>query len=130
MIAVRDRLDQFGDAEIAVVFFDSTDRLADYRRNLDIPDRIRLLADPDRRSYQAFRIGRGSWWRVWGPKTIKKYLRLIRDGRDYHRHEAGTDTLQLGGDFVIDPTGHMSYAYRPPDPDSRPPVDDLIRSLA
>ncbi len=130
MIAVRDRLDQFADAEIVVIFFDSTDRLDAYRENFDIPDRVRLLTDPERNAYEAFRIGRGSWWKVWGPKTIKKYLSLIRQGRTYQKHEAGSDTLQLGGDFVIGPDQHMTYVYRPPDPDSRPPVDDLVAALA
>lgn len=94
-----------------------------------VRDRIDQFADPDRTAYDAFRVGRGIWWKVWGPKTIKKYVSLIRKGRTYQRHQSGSDTLQLGGDFVIGPDKHMTYVYRPPDPDSRPPVDDLVAAL-
>ena len=130
MAAVRDHLDQLGDAEVAVVFFDGTDRLDQYREHFDVPERIRLLADPDRRAYAAMGIGRGPWWRVWGPRTVLGYLRLMRQGRSYQRHEAGSDTLQLGGDFVVGPDGTMAYVFLPPDPDSRPPVEDLVAAVA
>ncbi len=124
---MRDRLDSFGGAEVAVVFFDSTDRLGAYRAHLELPARIRLLADPDRRTYEAFGIGRGAWWRVWGPGTVLAYARLAAAGRRIERHRG--DPLQLGGDVVISPDGRVSYLYRPPDPDSRPPVEDLLRAL-
>ena len=124
---MRDRLDRFGDAEVAVVFFDSTDRLGAYRAHLDLPPRIRLLADPDRRTYEALGIGRGPWWRVWGPRTLLAYARLAARGRRVQRHRG--DSLQLGGDMVISRDGLVSYLYRPPDPDSRPPVEDLVHAL-
>lgn len=128
MVAVRDRLADFGDAELAVVFFDSTDRLGAYRENFAIPDRMRLLADPERLAYTAFGVGRGPWWKVWGPRTFLAYAKLIAAGRSYHRHES--DSLQLGGNFVVGPEGRMTYVFRPPDPDARPPVDDLVAAVA
>lgn len=126
---MSEHLDRLGDAEVAVVFFDSTDRLSDYRRSFDIPDRINLLADPDRIAYRALGIGRGPWWRVWGPKVVLGYLRLVRQGRSYQRHASGSDTLQLGGDAVIGADGRFTYVFRPPDPDARPPVEDLIAAV-
>lgn len=124
---MRERLDRFGDAEVAVVLFDSTDRLGAYRAHLHLPERIRLLADPDRRTYEAFGIGRGPWWRVWGPRTLLAYARLAARGRRIQRHRG--DPLQLGGDVVISRDGRVSYLYRPPDPDARPPVEDLVQAL-
>lgn len=124
---MRDRLDEMGDAEVGVVFFDSTDRLGDYRRNFELPDRIRLLADPDREAYDAMGISRGSWWDVWGPRTWLAYVKLMVKGRRYHRHRG--DSLQLGGDFVVGPDQRMAYVCLPPDPDARPPVDELIAAL-
>lgn len=122
-----ERLDEFGDADIAVVMFDGTARLPEYRSHHGIPERVRLLADPDRLAYEAFSLSRGSLWAVWGPKTWLAYLRLIRGGRKYQRHEG--DTLQLGGDFVVGRSGIVTYAYRPPDPDARPSVDALLAAL-
>ena len=127
MLAVRDRLDELGDAEVAVVFFDGTDRLDDYRAHHGVPAGITLLADPDRRAYDALDLGRGSWWKVWGPRTFLAYARLIGKGRRYERHRG--DSLQLGGDIVIGPDGRLAYVNRPPDPDARPPVDDLVNAV-
>lgn len=124
---MRDRLDELGDAEVVVVFFDGTDRLAAYRAHHDLPSRIRLLADPERRVYEALGIGRGSWWRVWGPRTLLAYGRLVARGRRYERHRG--DSLQLGGDVVIGPDGLLRAVHRPADPDARPTVDELVRDL-
>ncbi len=123
-----ERLDEFDGATVSVVFFDATDRLGDYRRHHGVPDAIRLVADPERRVYDAFGIDRGSWWRVWGPRTIRAYARLLGRGRRYHRHEG--DSLQLGGDVVVGADGRVVEVFRPPDPDARPSVDELLAALA
>ncbi len=39
------------------------------------------------------------------------------------------DTLQLGGDFVVDRAGVLVYASRSTRPDDRPPVDNLIAAV-
>ena len=53
MIAVRDQLDQFGDATVAVVTFADPARLAAYRNLLRLP--FDVLADPDRNLYRGAR---------------------------------------------------------------------------
>ena len=40
----------------------------------------------------------------------------------------GRDTLQLGGDFVVNPDGIVTYA-RPQRRDDRPPVSVLVDEL-
>ena len=50
MIAVRDHLDQFADAKIAVVTFAAPDRLAAYRTQLRLP--FDVVADTDRTLYR------------------------------------------------------------------------------
>jgi hypothetical protein len=40
----------------------------------------------------------------------------------------GSNTLQLGGDFVADPAGIVAYS-RPQRRDDRPPVVELLRAL-
>ncbi|HUF84985.1 MAG TPA: hypothetical protein VMQ81_10385, partial [Acidimicrobiia bacterium] len=70
---------------------------------------------------------RGPWWKVWGPKALLTYVRLVRAGRRLER--PSEDTLQLGGDFVVGRDGAMAYAYRSTAPDDRPPVDALIEAV-
>lgn len=124
-----DRLDALGllgSVELSVVFFDNTDRLGDYRTHHQLPDEVRLVADPERRAYAAFDFGRGSWWKVWGPRTFLRYASLLRGGRRYHRHRPGSDTLQLGGDVVIGRDGRIAAIHRPDEPDARVDVAELI----
>jgi peroxiredoxin len=119
---VRDRLSEFGDAEIVVVAFAAPDRVAAYQRERLAP--LAVLVDPTRAVYRAYGLGRGSVRKVWGPKTWWAYAKLIRRGR--HFQLPTEDTLQLGGDFVVGRDGRLVYVFRSDDPDDRPTVDDLL----
>ena len=122
---MRDRLDEFSDAAVAVISFSAPAQVADYQRRQLAP--LDVLVDEDRRAYAAFDLGRGSVIKVWGPKSWMAYGRLLRQGR--HLQRPTEDTLQLGGDFVIDRDGRIAYAYRSEDPDDRPPVDTLLTAV-
>jgi peroxiredoxin len=122
---VRDRLDEFGAAAVAVITFGATERVAAYQRDQLAP--LTVLVDDDRRTYRAYGLGRGSVWKVWGPKIWWAYAKLIRRGRRFRR--PSEDTLQLGGDFVVGRDGRIAYAFYSDDPDDRPPVDDLVAAV-
>ena len=123
---MRDRLNEFGDAVVVVVTFSAPAYVASYQRERLAP--LTVLIDEDRSSYRAFGLGRGSVWRVWGPKVWRAYFRLLRQGRKLER--ATEDTLQLGGDFVVGRGGRLVYSFRSTDPDDRPTVDDLVRAVS
>jgi hypothetical protein len=53
--------------------------------------------------------------------------RRLRAGRRPRLPPA--DTLQLGGDFVVNPEGRVACAYRSAGPDDRPSVDDLVTAV-
>jgi hypothetical protein len=125
VIAVRDHLDQFGDAEIAVVTFAAPRTLAGYRRRLQLP--FTVLSDEDRALYRLFEVGRGSLWRVWSPGTLAEYARLFLRGKRPQRPTE--DTRQLGADAVVSRDGRLRYLARPPSPDARPPVSELVAAL-
>jgi hypothetical protein len=127
VLAVSEHLDDLDPVDLAVVHFDQTDRLGEYRRFHGLPDRVRLLADPDRMLHGLFAIGRGSWWKVWGPRTFVAYARLIRRGDRYHRHRG--DSLQLGADIVIAADGTVSTIFRPSDPDDRPSLEAVAAAV-
>ena len=124
---MSEHLDELEPVDVTVVHFDQVDRLADYRRHLDLDERIRLLTDPGRTLYEALGIGRGRWWRVWGPRTVVAYARLLRRGRGYRRHRG--DSLQLGGNVVLADRGRVAWTSRPAEPDDRPTVDELAAVL-
>jgi hypothetical protein len=87
---------------------------------------VPVLADPERRVYRAYGLGRGPWWRMYGPRVLWGYLRRIPRGARVHLHG---DTLQRGGDFVIAPDGSVLLAHVGRDPFDRPPVDALLGAV-
>lgn len=95
-------------------------------RGLRVP--FPVLVDADRRSYRAWGMSRSSIAGVWlDPRVWARYLGQLARGERLLR--LGKDTLQLGGDFVVDSSGFVSYA-RAQRRDDRPPVLTLIAELA
>ena len=125
---MRDRIDDLGDrATVALVTFTDAASLTDYdeRNHLGFT----LLRDPDRISYRAFGLGRGSFGRVWGLRAARRYVEILRaDGIGGLRRPT-EDPRQLGGDFVIDTTGRLVWGFWGEGPDDRPTVDDLVSAV-
>ena len=87
-----------------------------------------VLADPQRKAYHAFGLGRLAWHRVFSLATLRLYLKLFRKGlarRDYGE----TDIYQAGGDFLIDRNGSILFAHRSVDPADRPSVATLLKAI-
>lgn len=122
---MRSRLEEFGDAEVVVICFSAPDHVAAYQREQLAP--MTVLVDENRSTYRAYGFGRGSVRRVWGLRTWRAYVRLVRTGRRFQRPTE--DTLQLGGDVVVDRGGTISYVFRSSEPDDRPSVDELLDAV-
>ncbi len=122
---MRDRLDELGDTVVAAITFADVGRLAAHREHLGL--RFSLLADPERILYRRFGLDRAPLVRIYNPGTLRLYAQLLRRGHRLRRPL--DDTRQLGGDFVIDATGHLATAFRPRSPDDRPAVDDLVAAV-
>jgi hypothetical protein len=125
VIAVRDHLDRFGDAEIAIVTFASRERLATYRAHLHLP--FPVVSDPDRALYRLLGAERGTRRRIWSAGTLRMYGRLMRNGRRLQRPTE--DIRQLGADAVVGRDGRLRFLSLPAGPDARPPIGDLIAAL-
>ena len=125
MIAVRDHLEQFGDAHIAIVTFAAPERLAAYRDHLGLP--FSVVSDVDRRLYALLGAIRGSNRQVWSYGTLRMYARLLRRGRRLTRPTE--DVHQLGADAVVGRDGVLRYLSLPSTPDARPPISELIAAL-
>ena len=114
------------DTVAVFVVHDDPDRVrAGILRELDVPWPV--LIDLDRRAYRAWGLRRSNLAGVWlDPRVWGRYARLIAAGE--RPRLLGRDTLQLGGDFVVDPAGVITYA-RPQRRDDRPPVGILLTEL-
>jgi peroxiredoxin len=111
---------------VIVVSFAQPDQLLRYQDDHQWP--FVILADPDRAAYKAFSLPRLSWWRVFSPRTLALYARLIREGkrrRDYGKE----DIQQAGGDFLVDREGKILFAHRSRDPSDRPSPEKLLEQI-
>jgi hypothetical protein len=126
VIAVRDRLVEFGDATIVVVTFAPPERLAAYRAHLDLP--FDVVADVGRTLYALLGAERGTNRQVWSLGTLRMYARLLRRGRRLQR-PAGDDIHQLGADAVVGRDGVLRLVSLPATPDARPSIDTLLAAL-
>ena len=122
---MSDRLAEFSGAAVVLITFTRPRNLRGFRRRLGLA--YSVLADETRAVYHVYGLQRGSWWRVWGLKSVRAYGRLFRQGRRLERPTG--DTIQLGGDFVIDRDGRLAYAYRPTGPHDRPSVNELLDAV-
>lgn len=122
---MRDRIDELGDAEVALVLFARQRNLRGYRNRNGIP--YTVVTSEDRAAYRAYGLGRTSAWRAYGWRIVGRYAELLRKGRGFER--PGEDTRQLGGDFVVAPGGSLAYAFRSSGPDHRPSVDELVAAV-
>jgi peroxiredoxin len=86
-----------------------------------------FLLDPDHAAYRAYGLEH-SLARAWGLNVWWRYAQLLLAGRQWRGIQG--DSGQLGGDFIVDPTGTIRLAYRSHDPADRPPVSRLLAALA
>ena len=126
MLAVREHIGHFGDANIVIVTFAAPGRLAAHREHLDIP--FTVVADIDREMYRLLGAERGSRRQIWSLGTLRMYVGLVRRGRRLRKPTE--DVHQLGADAVVGRDGRLRYLSLPSTPDARPPVADLIAALA
>lgn len=114
--------DQRGVA-IAVVSFAEPMKLLQYQQSHRWP--FIMLADPQRRAYEAFALKRLTWFQVFSPAALKLYWKLLRGGMRQERYE-GDDIYQSGGDFLLDREGNVLFAHRSQNPADRPAVALLL----
>lgn len=85
-----------------------------------------LLMDRDKRSYQAFGL-ENSVAGAWSLRTLWFYTKAFFSGRQLKGIKG--DPNQLGGDFIIDQSGKLSYIYRSKASIDRPAIEDVLQEL-
>ena len=81
---------------------------------------------PERNSYQLLGLER-SFWNSWGPRQLWYYARAVLRGQELSEYRG--DTLQMGGNLIVDRTGRIRYLYRSRASTDRPAVTDLLDIL-
>lgn len=87
-----------------------------------------VLIDESRDVYRAYGMLAGKIRDVWGPRTWWAYLKELAAGR--LPKASRSDTLQLGGDVLIDPSGIVRLHHVGTGPADRPSVATLLRVRA
>lgn len=108
-----------------VVTFDSEAAARNYVRatGLTWP----LLLDTAKAQFAAYGMTRGSWWSIYSPASIWKYLRLMAKGQKPGR--PGEDWRQLGGDILIDPDRIIRMHHLSESPHDRPSVQSILDTV-
>ena len=106
--------------------FATPERLRSYQEIKQWP--FPLYADPDRKVYEAFELRRLSWWKLFGPRVVLKYLKLLFKGGRLQR-TPGDDIAQGGGDFLVTIAGGLMYEFRSDDPADRPTIKELKKAV-
>ncbi len=83
-----------------------------------------LLLDEDQKLYDAYGLSAGTWWAIYKPGSVWKYLSLMFKGT--RPGKPGKDWRQLGGDVLIDPEGIVRLHHVSADPHDRPTVKSLV----
>jgi hypothetical protein len=111
---------------VVIISFAEPMRLVSYQEQHRWP--FTILADPQREVYEAFELKPLSWFRVFSPSVLNLYFKLWRRGLKQEAYR-GEDIYQSGGDFLLDHTGKVLYAYCGRSPADRPTPQKLLQEI-
>jgi len=122
----KDEIDAIGGAVILVAYDERSLLGAKMLHDLELP--YPLVLDRDRVAYGAWGLGRTNLFgAMLSPSLNWRYFRLLLAGERFLGF--APDMLQLGGDFVVDPAGQVSFGYRMRNNGDRAPVATLVARL-
>ena len=114
-------------AQVLVVSFTPPDKAAAYLAKYPVP--FPVACDPERKGYTAFGLGRATWGRIFGLRSVLGYLGIMLRGWMPRKPLPKDDPLQLGGDFVLDGQRRIVLARPSSDPTDRPTGAELLEAV-
>jgi hypothetical protein len=112
--------------DVLLVSFEQLDRIAWYLAEAEFGWPV--LSDPGRDAYRAYRLERAGFARAWlSPRTLAYYARQILRGHPPPIPRA--DSLQLGGDFLVDDAGILRLARPSSEPADRPSLPEILAAI-
>jgi len=127
VLELEDEIDRLAAAVLLVGYDEPSLLEAKVLRDLPLP--YPVLLDESRQAYAAWGLGRTNLFgAMLSPELNWRYLRLLLRGERFLG--LAPDMLQLGGDFVVDPAGRISFAHRMRNNGDRAPAARLVAELA
>jgi peroxiredoxin len=92
---------------------------------------IRCLADPERKSYEAFGLERANIWQTFLSLNVWRSNRRLKRERGWNTElpPKGQDAMQMAGIFVIAPDGRVRLPYYYDDIADHPSIDLLLHGV-
>jgi alkyl-hydroperoxide reductase/thiol specific antioxidant family protein len=124
---LRDRHEEFvaKGIRVAVIGQGTHEDMRDFLETRPVP--FETFADPERESYRAFGLARGTWRQVaYHPSVLRAGAAAALEG-----HIVGTpmgDPMQLPGSFAIK-DGVVVYGHRAKTSADTAPVDELLSAV-
>ena len=121
----QERLDELK-INVKIVAFDDEFMAKAYTQQTDLLWPI--LLDHDRKLYAAYGMEKGTWWDIYNPVSIVRYIGLLLRGRSIGK--PGSDWFQMGGDVLIDPNDIVRLQHVSTNPHDRPSVRAVLDTVA
>jgi peroxiredoxin len=113
---------------VAVVTQGTAEATAEFAR--ERAPGLRLLADPERKAYEAYGLERGSLYQVLlSPKVWQGVARSRQRGIKPQMPPPGQDVRQLSGTFVIGPDGRVRLPFYYDHIADHPPLELLLAGV-
>ena len=109
---------------VAVVTFETQSAAAEYVS--DTGTSWPILVDERRELYRAYSLERAKWYHLVGPRTLFAYAKEAMRGTFPRRPVA--DTMQQGGDVLIDPDGVVRFHHVGAGSGYRPTVAQILEA--
>lgn len=89
-----------------------------------------LLADPERKAYEAYGLERGNLFQTFlNPNVWSAISRARKKGYQVEPPPAGQDAMQMSGTFIITTDGHIALPYYYDHIADHPPLDLLLSGV-
>lgn len=127
LVSGREQIEQAG-LNIVVVMQGTPEASAEFARQF--APGLPVLADPERRAYQAFGLERGNLFQTFlNPKIWQAVNRSRRKGYEVEPPPAGQDAMQMSGTFIISTEGKIELPYYYDHIADHPPLELLLSGV-
>jgi peroxiredoxin len=122
----KDEVEQIGAQVLLVTFAEPS--LLEKKMMHDLQNPFPPLIDPSKETYRRWGMGKtNAFGAVLSPELNVRYLNLLIKGERFLG--LAPDMLQLGGDFVVDRRGRISFAHVMTNNGDRADVSRLVDQL-